>query len=364
MRDTLTTYPSASLAIGGLLIGVALGAIVFRTNFCAMGSISDMVSLGDRRRFRAWVLAGAVGIFGTQWLNLSGVVDLSKSMYLAPSLNWSGNLIGGALFGFGMVFGGGCASRNLARVGGGDLRSLLTLIVLGIAAYAAMTGVLGPARVAFDQATAIALTGVGATSQSLPDIAAALFNSNLASNKVAVTAIVLAIMLAYCLKDASFRASPVHLISGIGVGLCIVAGWALTGLTFDEFAEKPTVPASLTFVRPTGDTLEWLQRATGLGAPGFAVMSVFGTILGAFMMALATRQFRITTFSDKSDTLRHLGGAVLMGVGGIMALGCTIGQGITGVSTLALGSFLTFTGLVAGAASGVRVFERMLMRED
>jgi uncharacterized protein len=154
-----------------------------------------------------------------------------------------------------------------------------------------------------------------------------------------------------------------HILSGIGVGLCIVAGWALTGLTFDEMADKPAAPVSLTFVRPTGDALEWLQRFTALGAPGFGVSSVFGTILGAFLMAKAMGRFRLATFTDTADTLRTLGGAVLMGIGGIMALGCTIGQGITGISTMALGAFLTFAGLVAGGVLGVKTLERQLMAE-
>ena len=157
MRDYIAIHAPWSLTIGGFVIGLALGAIVFRTNFCAMGSLSDVVSFGDYRRFRAWLLSGAVAIIGTQWLAWAGVVDLSKSMYLAPALNWLGNLAGGALFGFGMVFGGGCATRNLARVGGGDLRSLLTLVILGIAAYTAMTGLLGPLRVTLESATSLML---------------------------------------------------------------------------------------------------------------------------------------------------------------------------------------------------------------
>ncbi|MEQ1611958.1 MAG: YeeE/YedE family protein [Hyphomicrobiaceae bacterium] len=349
-----------ALPLGGLLIGLMLGAIVFRTNFCAMGSISDMVSFGDYRRFRAWILASAVAIIGTQWLSHAGVVDLSKSMYLAPNLNWLGNILGGALFGFGMVFGGGCATRNLARIGGGDLRSLLTVIVLGIAAYVAMTGILGPGRAALEQATSVALK---APSQSLVDIVAGAFNARSGATQMGVTATVLGLMLAYCFADARFRGSPLHVASGIGVGMCIVAGWALTGLTFDELADRPMAPVSLTFVRPSGDTLEWLQRSTALGLPGFGVASVFGTILGAFLTAKATGKFRITTFSDTGDTTRHLGGAVLMGIGGIMALGCTIGQGITGMSTLATGSFLTFAGLIVGGIIGIRTLEALLMRE-
>ena len=170
-------------------------------------------------------------------------------------------------------------------------------------------------------------------------------------------------MIAACFMDGKFRTSPVHILSGVGVGLCIVAGWALTGLTFDELSDKPVAPVSLTFVRPTGDTLEWLQRSTALGLPGFGVASVFGTILGAFLMAKTSGQFRITTFSDRGDTLRNLGGAVLMGVGGIMALGCTIGQGITGLSTLAVGAFLTFAGLIAGGILGIRALEALLTRD-
>ncbi len=360
MRDYLTSHASQSLAVGGFIIGLLLGAIVFRTNFCAMGSISDIVSFGDYRRFRAWLLAGATAIIGAQWLQHAGVVDLSKSMYLAPSLNWAGNLIGGTLFGFGMVFAGGCASRNLARVGGGDIRSLITLLVLGVSAYIAMTGILGPFRLALEQATAIPL---GAATQSLSDLGGKLFNARPGAAVPTATAAVVGILLAFCFMDPKFRTSWLHIASGIGVGLCVVAGWALTGLTFDELADKPVAPVSLTFVRPSGDTLEWLQRSTALGLPSFAVASVFGTIVGAFMMAQASGQFRIATFSDKGDTLRNLGGAVLMGIGGIMALGCTIGQGITGLSTLAAGSFLTLAGLIGGGVLGVRALEKLLMRE-
>ena len=361
LRDTLSQNSTLALGVGGFLIGMVLGALVYRTNFCAMGSISDMVSFGDKRRFRAWVLAAATALIGTQMLAQFGVVDLSKSMYLGPTVNWVGNLVGGALFGFGMVFGGGCATRNLARVGGGDLKALVTLVVLGISAYVAMTGLLGPLRAGLEQLTALPLpTG---TNQGLGSIAAALTKSQPAVATWIVARVLSVALLFYCFGDARFRSSWLHIASGIGVGLCIVAGWALTGLAFDELADKPTAPVSLTFVRPTGDALEWLQRFTALGAPGFGVSSVFGTIFGAFLMAKAMGRFRLATFSDTTDTLRTLGGAVLMGVGGIMALGCTIGQGITGVSTMSVGAFLTFAGLIAGGVLGVKALERALMAE-
>ena len=150
-----------------------------------------------------------------------------------------------------------------------------------------------------------------------------------------------------------------HVASGLAVGLIVVAGWALTGLAFDDMATRPVPPISLTYVRPAGDALQWLTLFTAAPMPGFGTASVFGALIGACAASLAMGRFRIATFSDTGDTLRTLGGAALMGIGGVMALGCTVGQGITGVSTLALGSFLTFAAIVAGGFYGLRVLERI-----
>ena len=147
----------------------------------------------------------------------------------------------------------------------------------------------------------------------------------------------------------------------MAIGLVVIAGWALTGLAYDDMATKPVPPISLTYVRPTGDALQWLVLFTAEPVPGFGTASVFGALIGAFAAALAMGRFRITTFSDTGGTLRNLAGAALMGLGGVMALGCTIGQGITGISTLALGSFLTFAAIVAGGLWGLRVLERQIM---
>ena len=363
LRETISGNAGLYLSLGGLLIGFLFGAIVYRTNFCTMGSISDLVSFGDYRRFRAWILAATVALVCAQLLQMAGVVDLKKSMYLAPTLNWVGNIVGGIMFGFGMVFAGGCASRNLARVGGGDLRSLLTLLVLGLFAYMSIGGLLGPIRAAVEQATAASLAGLKTPTQGVGDIAAAVLKLPPTTANLAAMALIVLVALIYCFKDGAFRSSPVHILSGLGVGLCVAAGWALTGLGFDELADKPAAPISLTYVRPTGDAIEWLQRYTAIGWPGFGVATVFGAILGAFVAAKAMGRFQLTTFSDKGDTVRNIMGAVLMGIGGVMALGCTVGQAITGVSTMALGSFLTFGGIVAGGIWGMKVFERMLMAE-
>jgi hypothetical protein len=325
-----------------------------------MGAISDMVTFGDRRRFRAWMLAAATALIGTQWLAAAGIVPLDKSMYLAPNLNWVGHILGGLIFGFGMVFAGGCPSRNLARLGGGDLRSLMTLIVLGIVSYMTMGGILGPLRALLERATAISLTNFSMPTQGLGNIVAASAGGNPAATSLAITAVVVALVLTYCLKDRAFRASHVHVLSGLGVGLVVIAGWALTGLAYDELADRPVAPISLTYVRPVGDALEWLQRTTALGLPGFGVATVFGATLGAFVAARMLGRFKLTSFSGSADTLRCLFGAGLMGVGGVLGLGCTIGQGISGVSTLAAGSLLTLAAIIGGGIAGVRALERWI----
>jgi len=357
LRDFLADNPALVLALGGLVVGFAFGAIVFRTNYCAMGSLSDIHNFGDYRRFRAWVLAAATALVGTQLLAGAGVVALDKSMYLAPSLNWFGHIVGGLMFGVGMVLTGGCPSRNLARAGGGDFRSLITLVFLGLFAYMAIGGLFAPVRAAIEQATTIGR--LPAETQSLGDLLGATGLGSWAGHVIAVL-VLAGGALAYCLGDERFRGSRVHVLSGLGVGLTVIAGWAITGLAFDEMATRPMAPISLTYVRPAGDALEWLGRYTAAPVPGFGVASVFGALFGAFAAALAMGRFHLTTFSDVGDTLRNLAGAALMGVGGVMALGCTVGQAVTGVSTLAVGAFLTFAAIVIGGFQGLRLLERLI----
>src|SRR5215510_9133176 len=174
LREVLAGHAPLLLAGGGLMIGFVFGAVVFATNYCAMGSLSDIHNFADYRRFRAWLLAAATALLGAQLLELAGLVALEKSMYLAPTLNWAGHAVGGVVFGIGMVFAGGCPSRNLARAGAGDLRSLITLMVLGLTAYVAIGGLLGPLRARFEAATAIRL---GLESQGLDQLLSAILRA-------------------------------------------------------------------------------------------------------------------------------------------------------------------------------------------
>ncbi len=359
LRDALAANSGFWLPFGGLLIGVLFGAIVQSTNFCTMGSVSDMVTFGDSRRFRAWVLAAGLAVLGLQIMVFEGMVPVTKSMYLAPpSLNWAGNILGGLLFGYGMVLAGGCASRNLVRIGSGDMRSLMNCLFVGIFAFIAISGLLGPVRAALEHATSVSLATLGVPTQSLGDfVAAGIHIPGEAANLWTGIAIAGAVVV-WSFASRAFATSPVHILSGVGIALCVVAGWALTGLAYDDMAASPVAPISLTYVRATADSMDWLQRYTALGVPGFGVSVVGGTILGSFIAAKLTGRFCISTYAGAGDMMRNLSGAALMGVGAVTASGCTIGQAVTGVSTLSAGSFITFIAIVLGGVAGVKYMER------
>ncbi|MCB1334375.1 MAG: YeeE/YedE family protein [Roseivivax sp.] len=341
---------------GGLLIGILFGFIVYRTNFCTMGSISDILSFGDKNRFRAWLLAIAVAILGVWVIETLGIADMTQSMYQVPAFGWGANIVGGLIFGFGMVFSGGCISRNLVRAGGGDLRSVVVLLITGIFGYMTIGGLFGPARVALFTPLTTDLTAAGIEDQSLGAILAGLTGMGVETATTVTALLVAGLLLAYCFAAPQFRASGRNLTAGFGIGLCVVLGWLLTGLTYDEFADNPQL-ISLSYVRPVGDTLDYLMRYTALGAPGFGVATVAGALIGGLLGALSMGRVHLTTFADKSDSIRNMFGAALMGIGGVLALGCTVGQALTGVSTLAVGSVLTFACIVIGGIVGVKTIE-------
>jgi uncharacterized protein len=335
------------VAIAGLLAGAAFGALAQRTNFCTMGAISDAVVMDDKRRLRAWLAAIAVAMLGANGLHAAGAIDLRGSIYLAPNLGWLGAIFGGALFGFGMVLAGGCGQRNLVRAGAGNLKSVVVLLILGIAAYATLRGIVGYVRVNTWERANLDLRAFGVTDQGLP---------GLTGIDRPLLAVVLGIaILIWCFKDRAFRAHARDVIGGLGVGALVVLGWAITGV-FGRDDFDPTPLASFTFVAPVGDTLFYAMFWTGTKI-NFGVSTVIGMLLGSALAAKAAGEWRLESFRDANDFLRNAGGAILMGIGGVSALGCTVGQGITGLSTLAAGSFLALAGIVFGAILALKYLE-------
>ncbi len=343
------------VATAGFLAGGVLGATVQRTNFCTMGAVSDVVFMGDYRRFRSWLLAMAVALIGTQAMHAMGVIDIYKTIYLSPNLGWLGAIIGGLMFGFGMTLAGGCANRNLVRIGGGNLKSLVVILVMGIFAYMTNRGLIGLARVQMESLSMIDLTQSGFQSQSMADMIAVAAGAGAEGIRWALTALLAVGLLVICFKDAGFRSSPENIFAGLVVGAMVSVGWWITGvLGADEF--EPTALNSISFVNPSGDSLQYLMTFTGTTI-NFGVSTVGGMIAGAFGMAVATRTFHVEAFVNAEDMIRNLVGAALMGTGGILALGCTIGQGVTGISTLALGSLLALLSILAGAVYGFKYLE-------
>lgn len=358
MLDLVRFYAEHSLLIGGLVIGFAFGYVLQRTHFCVMGGLSDLVMFGDGRRLRAWLLAGAVAIVGAHVLEAFGVVDLSLSRYLGTRINWLPHLAGGFVFGIGMVLAGGCASRNIVRSGAGDLRALVLLLVIASFAAATISGVFGQLRVRLSTATAIDLQSFGIASQRLSDMTAPLSTAPDTTLRLTLASVVTLAVLAYVSSDRTFRTSPRHIVSGLVVGLAVTAAWALTGLVRDEFADRLIPIEALSYVAPLGAAVDWFKRSTAVGLPGLGAASVFGTLLGSFVAAKLSGTFRLQTFANVDDTLRHLGGAALMGIGGVFALGCTIGQGVSGLSTLSFGSILSVAAICAGAVTTLKIMAR------
>lgn len=352
MEDLPVTTVVASLGFG---LGLIFGATVQRTNFCTMGSISDIVFMGDWNRFRAWMLAVAVAILGSQALHASGTVDLAETIYLTTNLGWLGAIVGGLMFGFGMTMTGGCANKTLVRLGGGNLKSVVAILFLGIFAYMTLRGLTGLARVQLENASNIDLGAMGLDTQGIPDILTALLGLPEAVARGAVVLVLAGGLLWFCFKSAAFRASRRDIAAGLILGALVPAGWYATGVIgYDEFEPLPLT--SYTFVAPAGNAIQYLMTFTG-STIDFGIAVVGGVIVGGFLAAKASGQFRLESFVDAGDMLRHMIGGALMGMGGIMALGCTIGQGVTGMSTLALGSVIALLSIIGGGVFGMKYLE-------
>jgi len=349
-------------------VSFGFGAIGQKTNFCTMGAVSDIVNMGEWSRMRMWLLAIGVAILGSAALHASGQIDLGKSIYRTTTVTWLSSIIGGVTFGIGMVLASGCGSKTLIRIGAGNLKSVVVLIVLGLVAYMTMRGVFGVFRVnVLEKATLTFPAG-----QDIPALLTA-------AGMEAKTAFTLAVLLiggglsAFCLLKRDFWTLN-NLLGGLGSGLAVVAAWYVSG-HIGYLAEHPETleeafiatnsgrMESLTFVAPQAYLLEllmlWSDTSRKLTV---GIASVLGVIAGSGAWAIVSRNFRWEGFVSFEDTANHLIGAALMGFGGVTAMGCTVGQGITGFSTLAVGSILTFLAIIAGAAAMLKFQYWRIMR--
>ena len=361
--------PATLVVWGGFVLAFIFGAVANVTNFCTMGAISDVVNMGHWGRMRMWLLTITVAMVGANALYYIGLIDLSKSVYFRPSLPWLSLVLGGFLFGVGMTIAAGCTNKNLVRVGGGSVRSLVVLVFLAISAYMTLKGLFGQWRATYLDPVAIDLSTLGLSNQGLPQILAKLTGL---PEKIALLSTVAVIglgLLLFVFKDKRFRANLSHVIGASVLGLLVVAAWYLTGhighgenpdtLEIVYFGTNTRTIESMSFVAPTAYSLELLMLWTDKTLRvTFGIASVIGVVLGSFAYAVSTRQFRWEGFASLDDLRTQLFGAVLMGFGGVTAIGCTIGQGLSGISTLALGSFIALAGIVSGAVATMKWQQR------
>ncbi|MFH1816499.1 MAG: YeeE/YedE family protein [Pseudomonadota bacterium] len=364
-------------------IALIMGAVVNKTNFCTMGAVSDWVNMSDTGRMRAWVLAIAVGVLGVTALEAAGLVNVTGTFppYRQTNFVWLENVLGGALFGIGMTLASGCGNKTLIRIGGGNLKSIMVLLVIALIAYFMINPFPGSDKTLYStlfypwtNPTAVALT----TNQ---DLGAMLFGDKAATGRMVMGAVIGGLLLIWAFKSADFRSSFDNILGGLVVGLAVLAAWYVTSnirvdasgdiLTLQSFVQDwdlyapadavrpaaagPLAAQSFTFINPMGQTLGYVASGFDHTLLTFGIMALAGVIAGSLLWSLISRNFRIEWFASVRDFFNHLVGAILMGFGGVLAMGCTIGQGITGFSTLALGSILTFVAIVLGSAITMKV---------
>lgn len=357
---------AAKVLLAAFFLSFVFGAIAQRTHFCTMGALSDAWNLGDTARLRQWALAAGVAILGFWGLVATGQVDPAKTLYSASRWIWLSAAVGGALFGFGMVLASGCGSKNLLRMGSGSLKAVVVVLVLGLSAFATLKGITAVVRVGTVDKVGVDFAGPALLPMAL---------ANVAGWSVPVAGVVAALVLGgglvlWALAGRGFRTFD-NLLAGFGLGAVIVGAWWVSG-HYGHLAEHPETleeaflatnsgrAEALSFVSPVAYTLDWLMFFSDKSKLlTVGIVSVFGVVAGSAAVSLLGRSFRWEGFGGPEDVGNHLVGGVLMGVGGVTAMGCTIGQGMSGISTLSATSFVAVAGIVGGA---ILAFQYQLWR--
>jgi uncharacterized membrane protein YedE/YeeE len=338
--------PSYAVGLMGFLIGAILGYAIRRAKLCTFAAIEDATIGGDTRRLKVFALALAIAMIGTQALVVTGQIDPAATPYVPASFPWLSAALGGLLFGLGMALVGTCAFGSLVRLGGGDLRSLVVLMVFGLVAYATIRGVIASLRIDVIDRAAVPLPGV--RQGDLPSALGLLFpfDARLVLSVAAGGA-----LLAWALAERRLWRPRRLIAAGMVLGLSIVAGWLATGVLPDPL-DTNVRPQSLNFVAPVGRTIYGALLGQ-VGMADFGVAAVLGVVVGAAAAARGADEFRWEAFDDHREMRRHLLGAAFMGLGGVLAGGCTIGQGLTAASLFATGAPVAVAGMVLGARAGI-----------
>ena len=369
---------TTTLLIYTSILGFILGYVVNKTNFCTMGAVSDLVNIGDSSRFKAWLLAIATAIVGVTLLEYMSIVDINESRipYRNSVFFWPRYIIGGIMFGIGMTLASGCGNKILIRIGGGNIKSIFVLIVAGLMALLmTRTDFYGLLFHSWMNPISPDLAKLGISDQSIQTMFSSI--TGIESNNMIITILVPAIISILLLKyifSSYSKLSSDNILSGIVVGLVVTFAWLISGgelgqawIENNDFLDTPYPSVgvqSFTFINPMGELLIYSSSFFDSFYLTFGVTALISTIFGSFIYALISNNLRLEWFANKHDFYRHLLGAVLIGIGGVLSLGCTIGQGVTGVSTLALGSIITLISIIFGASLMMKIEYYRAVYED
>jgi len=374
-------------------IAFIMGAVVNKTGFCTMGAVSDWVNMSDTGRMRAWVLAIAVAVLGVMGLEAAGMVNVTNTFppYRQNNLVWLENVFGGILFGIGMTLASGCGNKTMVRIGGGNLKSVMVLLIIAVIAYFMINPFPGSDKTLYSTLFYPWTSKATVTLTTNQDLGSMLFADNAAQGRMIMGGVIGGLLLIWAFKSADLRKNFDNILGGLVVGLAVLAAWYITSnvminadgspMTLQAYAQdwdlyapadavKPAstaalAPQSYTFINPMGQALGYTASGFDRTLLTFGVMALAGVIAGSLLWSLISRSFRFEWFASGRDFVNHFIGAILMGFGGVLAMGCTIGQGVTGFSTLALGSILTFVAIVLGSALTMKVqYYKMVYEND
>jgi len=364
--------------IGGFIVAVLLGAVVNKTNFCTMGAVSDWINMGSMARMRAWVLAMVTALLAVSVIESMQVLSLNATIpsYRTENFAWLRNIVGGLIFGVGMTLASGCGNKALIRLGAGNLKSIFVILIAGFFAYLmSKTGFYEMLFHPWVSATTVSLNNYSIQGQDIGSFVGAILGAEELGNIRLISSLIVGgLLIAIIFKSAPFRKDWENIVAGLGVGAAVVAAWYITGgplgqewieaMEWEE--EKPIGVAvqAYTFINPMGETFFYLMNPTDMLLISFGMVALFGVIVGSFLYAIMSKTFRIEWFNSWKDFFIHVVGASMMGIGGVLAMGCTIGQGVTGVSTLSLGSILAVSSIIMGSAITMKTQYYKMVYED
>jgi len=374
-------------------VAFVMGAVVNKTNFCTMGAVSDAVNMGDMSRMRAWFLAIAVAMISIIAMESMGIMNADAAFppYRSSQLIWGENIIGGIMFGVGMTLASGCGNKTLIRIGGGNIKSIMVLAIIAIIAYYMISPFPGSDKTLMSVLFYDWIRPLSMNLSTNQDLGAIVNADKAVQMRMYIGGVIALVLLFIIFKSQEFRQSLDNVMAGVLVGLAIAAGWYISGalvkidvegelislaryysdwdmLSESEvgkpFEQRSLSTQSFTFINPMGQTYGYIAGGFATKYLTFGLMALFGVIGGSFVWSLVSRSFRIEWFASFKDFMNHFIGAILMGFGGVLAMGCTIGQGITGVSTLAIGSMIALASIIFGSAITMKIQLYKMMYDD